>query len=1001
MTTFGQPVICPVLIGRTAPLEALERWLVRAREGHGQTVLIAGEAGVGKSRLLAEARRCAERLGLTVLLGNCFEADRTLPYAPLLDLLHALAVSGPAGPAPPPGSPDHDLLRRLPDLAPVLPDLASLPPPEPGQEKRRLFRALTRFFSRQARQRPLCVAIEDLHWSDETSLEFLLHFARHLDEQPILLLLTYRTDDLRPEVDRFLAALDRERLASELVLGRLTVEETARMLQAIVGRAHPVPPGLLETVYALTEGNPFFVEEVMKSLLTAGGALGEGAWARRPGREFPVPRSVQDAVQRRLERLSPAARRMLVLAAVAGRRFDVAVLQAVQGDDERTLLAQLRELVAAQLVTEESADQFVFRHALTREAICAPLLQRERRALHHAVARAIEQVYAGALDRHLSDLAYHCHEAGLWASALEYARRAGEKAQALYAPRIAVEEFSRALHAAHQLAVVPAPALYRGRGWACESLGDFDRARADHEAALQAAVAIGDRRAEWQALLDLGMLWASRDYAQTGPYYQRALDLARTLGDPSALAQSLNRLGNWYVNSEQPREGQRYHQEALTIVQQQRDQRGLADTLDLLGMTSRLSGDLRQGTVYYEQALPLCQALDNRHLLVSILATLAMRGGTAQTNVVTPAVATLTEAAGSAERALQIARETGWRSDEAYALLHLGFCLSAQGEYGRALGVAHQGLAIAAEIGHRPWLAKAHCLLGTIYADVLHWSAARTHLERALALATEGGSLIWLRFATAYLASVLVAQNALAQAEAVLEAALGSDPTMQTLAQRLCWCARAELALARGAAARALAITDALIVATPEDGRRPLLRLALLRAAALAGLKRVDEAISVLTAARADAAARGAAPLLRRLHLALGRLYFAQGRRKEAAPAFWAARAVVEDLATRIPEAALSERFRRAAQALLPRRRPPSSGRTARERFGGLTAREREVAAEIAQGRSNREIAERLVLSERTVATHVANILTKLGFASRTQIAAWVVARGLATPEPA
>jgi DNA-binding CsgD family transcriptional regulator len=360
-------------------------------------------------------------------------------------------------------------------------------------------------------------------------------------------------------------------------------------------------------------------------------------------------------------------------------------------------------------------------------------------------------------------------------------------------------------------------------------------------------------------------------------------------------------------------------------------------------------------------------------------------------------VATLTEAAGSAERALQIARETGWRSDEAYALLHLGFCLSAQGEYGRALVVAHQGLAIAREIGHRPWLAKAHCLLGTIYADVLHWSAARTHLERALALATEGGSLTWLRFATAYLASVLVAQNALAQAEAVLEAALGSDPIMQTLAQRLCWCARAELALARGAAAQALAITDALIVATPEDGRRPLLRLALLRAAALAGLKRVDEAISVLTAARADAAA----PLLWRLHLALGRLYFAQGRRTEAAPAFWAARAVVEDLATRIPEAALSERFRRAAQALLPRRRPPSPGRTARERFGGLTAREREVATEIAQGRSNREIAERLVLSERTVATHVANILTKLGFTSRAQIAAWVVAQGLATPEPA
>src|SRR5205807_6168708 len=143
-------------------------------------------------------------------------------------------------------------------------------------------------------------------------------------------------------------------------------------------------------------------------------------------------------------------------------------------------------------------------------------------------------------------------------------------------------------------------------------LGDFERAPAHQETALQLAHKASDRYKEWQALLDLGLLWAGRNYAQAGDYYRHALALARTMDDPLALAHSLNRLGNWYLNAEQPQEALRWHQEALATFHALTDQRGRAATLDLLGMASLLSGDLLQSAAYYEQAIALLRKLDER-----------------------------------------------------------------------------------------------------------------------------------------------------------------------------------------------------------------------------------------------------------------------------------------------------------------------------------------------------------------------------------------------------
>src|SRR5947209_10853817 len=351
-TLFGTPILCPVLIGRGAELTALRLLVDRARSGKGQLVLLSGEAGIGKSRLVAEAKTYASAQGFLLLQGQCFPTDRSCPYAPLLDLLRShLATSFPEQVATEMGSLASALSPLLPDLLPLPSELPPLLPLGPEQEKRRLFAALPQFFLRQATKQPVLLIVEDLHWSDETSLDFLHYLARHCAASPLLVLLTYRSDEVHPSLSHFLAHLDRERLAQEFALAPLTRSEVSAMLDAIFAlrrSVFTVPPltqgELLDAIYPLTEGNPFFIEELLKSLMEAGDIFYEhGRWQRKEPGELHIPRSVQDAVELRTGRLSEGARQVLNLAAVAGRHFDFALLQTLTRSEEHTSELQSRQ----------------------------------------------------------------------------------------------------------------------------------------------------------------------------------------------------------------------------------------------------------------------------------------------------------------------------------------------------------------------------------------------------------------------------------------------------------------------------------------------------------------------------------------------------------------------------------------------------------------------------------------------------------------------------------
>lgn len=999
-TSHPRSTICPQLIGRAAYLESINSLLAHTRQGHGRTLLVSGEAGIGKSRLITEIRDGIRRDAMLVLQGNCFEPDRTLPFGPLVDMLRALlATTSPASLMRYAEPYAAEFARLLPEIAGQLPDTAISPPPRPEEEKRRLFEAITRILSRLSTRQPLMIVAEDIHWADDTSLEYLAFLARRLRPMPILLLLSYRSDEQHAQLRHFLANLDRERLATEIALSPLAHAEVEEMLHVIFQLQRPVRLEFLDAMYDLTEGNPFFIEEVLHALLADDEIfLTDGGWERKPLNDLHIPRSVQDAVRRRSEHLSPEARQIMAFAAVVGQRFEFSLLQVLTSYSEAILLETLKELIAAQLVVEQSAERFAFRHALTRQAVYAELLERERQSTHRTIAAAIEALHADEIESHLSELAYHTCEAGEWERALEYARRAGERALALYAPHAAFQQFTRTITAAHHLGIPVSPAVYRARARAGETLGDFERARNDLETALWLAHEANDTSTEWAALLDLGLLWAGRDYAKTGEYYRRALELVDTLGQPLKRARTLNRVGNWHLNIDEPMTAKSYHGEALAIFEEHGDEQGMAETLDLLCMAGVLSPDLTNAMKYGERAIALSRRVDDRQTLASTLVTIPFATSLRQSQTMPLSPMTLAEGTQYAENGLRIARAMGWRTGEAWALWGLALNMTASGDFGRGLSSATAALAIASDIEHRQWMTSSRFALGEIAYELYAFTLAREHLEAGLALARAIGSSHWICQHTGLLATTCVAQGDLATAKIALDTVAPPDLTMQTVGQRGAWIARGELALAQGNPEAALAIAERLEqgIADAEQRRMPL--VALLHARAFVALGRYDEAEPWLLDTAELLRAQGAYTALRRVLTELATLYRHMGRTDDAQRRVAEARTLIQQLAETIPDTMQRAIFSRQALSALPSL--PTGAKHDGDIAGAasqmLTARERQVAALVAEGKSNRAIADELIISERTTESHVTNILGKLGFSSRAQIAAWAVNIGLA-----
>jgi class 3 adenylate cyclase/tetratricopeptide (TPR) repeat protein len=491
-------------VGRESERAELRRCLDQVGRGQGALVMIGGEPGVGKTRLAEELLLEAHQRGVLSLTGHCYEMEGAPPYIPFVEMLEATARIVPReafrealGDAAP------EVAKLMPELHRLFPDIGAPLELPPEQERRYLFNSVQEFLERAARVQPLFLVWEDLHWGDDATLLLLQHIAQRLHEMPMLIVGTYRDVELdvaRP-LARTLQELTRQRLAHDLALKRLPEAEVAAMLQALSGQEPPA--SLVKAVYAETEGNPFFVEEVFKHLAEEGKLFdAQGRWRSDLSiGELEVPRGVRLVIGQRLERVCEDCRRVLTAAAVIGRGFSFELLEALGDVGADTLLDAVDEAERAHLITS-TADgpeaRFTFAHELIRQTLVSGLSLPRRQRRHLRVAEAMEQLYARTLEEYTTDLAHHFYQAGAAADAektVRYLALAGDQATEAAAFEDALRHYDDAL------SLQPADdqrgradLLYK-RGLALRSLGRWEEALADWREALAACEELGDTEA--------------------------------------------------------------------------------------------------------------------------------------------------------------------------------------------------------------------------------------------------------------------------------------------------------------------------------------------------------------------------------------------------------------------------------------------------------------------------------------------------------------------------
>ncbi len=426
------------LVGRDPERAELLDGLNAAIAGRGSLVLIAGEPGIGKTRLTAEVLAQARNRGVFPLVGHCYEMEGAPPYVPFVEMLeHSARTVPPAAFRQALGESAAGVSRLMPELRLMFDDIPAAPELAADQQRRFLFNAYLGLLHRVARNTPVAIVLEDLHWADEPTLMLLQHIVSVIDTMPVFMMGTYRDVelDVRRPFARTLETLLRERRAKRMSLRRLPVQGVESMLASMSGQSPP--PSLARVIFDETEGNPFFVEEVFQHLAEEGQLFDdEGAWRSdlRVG-ELEVPEGVRLVIGRRLQRLAEGSRAVLTHAAVIGCSFALRMLEAVDPNPDAVLDA-IEEAERAQLLVGESSGRearYRFAHELIRQTLADGLSMPRRQRLHLRIADAMERIYAASLDKHVSALAHHLFQAGAAADpgrTTTYLRQAAAQARA-------------------------------------------------------------------------------------------------------------------------------------------------------------------------------------------------------------------------------------------------------------------------------------------------------------------------------------------------------------------------------------------------------------------------------------------------------------------------------------------------------------------------------------------------------------------------------------------
>ncbi len=872
----------PRFVGREAELAQLsERWS-NAAAAHPSMVLIAGEAGIGKTRLAAEVVDLAVSTGGTVLQARCYEAERSMFLQPVLDSIRSFVLSA-----------KPDLVRELVgdragSLAELVPEIGQILRPlryeraTPDIERRRAFEALTGFLRALAARGPVLLFLDDLHNAGSSTLELLHFLTRRTAGARLLVLATLRVD----EGGEALSHLDG--VAARLDVGPLrgpAVSELARRMGA---------GELAERIESMTRGHTLFVVEMLRSIAE-----------RQPeeGDAPIIPDTLLKAVVGRVRRTGPDVEELLRVAATLGSAFDLEVAaRLLDVPFEEAARRADRARVARLLV--DAGPAFEFANDLIRDILYMDTPLPTRSARHRRAARLLEG--------NPEAVAIHAAAADDWAVAFQAWMQAADRAAARYANRDAEQMLERAMEAAARLgdpAQVAQARLARGR--VREALAEFSPAYDDHLAAIELAREAGDAPTEMQALRELGgdiLVGLGRKVQDCLPNLESALRIAEDLEDQGAQVDILARLAVIWSNRLRFDIAYEDAERAVEVATELSDDRAMARALDGLKAAAAYCGDLDT----LESVLPRLE-----RILRSRGELWLLHWSVFESSFIPMARAQWDRAAKRIEEAIELTRRIGYRTADPMYVAHLGWIHRSRGRYGSALSEGERAVGLAEDIGH-PWMiAFTEAMLGWTLTEVGAFDEAVRHLEHGMEAAERDGAEGYVLRCLAHLALALWERGDHEEATAFLER---SEEILQSVVSP------GTGAFLHGAHAYVAAATVRLAAGDPEGAEELV--------APVMGADWLDAAAaSVLVAARCrtargdrDAAAGLASRALRAADEAglpavawQARAILAQiaGAGEAANENLAAARRIVDSLAASIPDDAIRKGYAEATRRRL------------------------------------------------------------------------------------
>ena len=679
------------LVGRQAAWQQLLTCWRSATQGKAQFVLISGEAGIGKTRLVEELMAWTARQGISSAIARCYAVEDSLSYGPVVAWLRS-----------------DPLQRRLPDLdqvwqielARLLPELHKLgmPAPDPltqGWQRQRLFDAVAQAV--MAVRPPLLLVLDDIQWCDAETLEWLHYLLRTAGQARVLVAATLRSEENHADypLTTWLHALQRHDVLSEIALGPLDQEETAQLANLIAGET--LDADVNDRLYHETEGHPLFVVEVTRAGPHLVRSLPPPSWSPELPASWPV--AMQLVIESRLNQLSSASRELINLAAVIGRRFTVDVLAAAGSVADHVLADGLDEALQRRLIREQGPDGYDFSHDRLREVAYTRLNQVRRRLLHRQVAEALEAVFADRLDDICSQLAVHCERAGLVEKAIGYYRQAAEAALRLYAHQDAVHLLTSALHV----------------------LEPLPHTAARDQLELGLCMMMGK-------VLLVARGFASPEVEQT---YTRAWKLAQKLDDPSQRYPALWGFWAFYSTIGDMQKSIEVGRQLLDLAQTGEDEEQLLQAWRALGATYYQMGDFTRAREQYSQAIHLYDP--SRH--ANQTSGYGMNAGVACLSIAAPTWWMLgypEQALAYCHKSLALADELSDPASTGFALNYAASFHQFRGDSESSLSCSQTSIDLCSKYGYEQLLGSAMVLHGWAVAAQGEVKAGIAQIEQGV-----------------------------------------------------------------------------------------------------------------------------------------------------------------------------------------------------------------------------------------------------------------------------